>query len=410
MLGQSDLNSFTSGADAAKINAPNALALDAAGNLWVADQSNNRVLRFPNATTAKNGAAAAAVLGQSDFTSIAPATSRSGMNSPAGLCMDAAGTLWVADLFNNRVLRFDAAAAKPNGADADGVLGQADFITNLPGSVATSMNQPYGVATAPDGTLFVADSINSRVLRFTTAAQKPDGAAADGVLGQPTLEGGFSGTTAQRIASPMNIALDSAGTLAIADRNNHRCLLWTNAVSCADYAAAAIVLGQPDFTSTATSSARDRITDPLSVKFDAVGRLWAVDSSARRVLRFDPSVLRGSAFQPRVFASRVKRTANFRILNSGLLPARFQLTVRTKIRGKDAFRLRWTLDGVDISRRLRTGAVATRLLPLNESSRLLARARRKGAKTGRLRITLMLKAVSANYSALQASGRVKLKL
>ncbi len=70
---------------------------------------------------------------------------------------------------------------------ADGVLGQANFSTaaNPNPPDATSMNQPFGVAVDANGTLWVSDSWNYRVLRFDNAAAKANGAAADGVLGVP---------------------------------------------------------------------------------------------------------------------------------------------------------------------------------------------------------------------------------
>jgi sugar lactone lactonase YvrE len=120
----------------------------------VADTGNNRVLRFASSSALSNGAAAEGVLGQADFTS--GSQNRGGgiagntLNAPYGIAVDEAGRLWVADLFNNRVLRFDSAASKANGADADGVLGQADFTHNNynrgGGVAANTLYWPVGFA------------------------------------------------------------------------------------------------------------------------------------------------------------------------------------------------------------------------------------------------------------------------
>jgi hypothetical protein len=67
---------------------------------------NSRVLRFDNAATLANGAPADGVLGQPDFTSGLFDTTQSTMHFPRGLAIDSAGSLWVADNNNNRVLRF----------------------------------------------------------------------------------------------------------------------------------------------------------------------------------------------------------------------------------------------------------------------------------------------------------------
>jgi DNA-binding beta-propeller fold protein YncE len=125
--------------------------------LWVADNGNNRALRFDDAAGKANGAAADSVLGQPDFTSRAAAVTASGMNDPYGVAVDSADRLWVADYLNNRVLRF-------NGASADVVLGQPDVTSGLFAVTASGMLFPHGVVVDSAGYLWVADG--GRVLRF----------------------------------------------------------------------------------------------------------------------------------------------------------------------------------------------------------------------------------------------------
>jgi hypothetical protein len=122
--------------------------------------------------------------------------------------VDAAGRLWVADTLNNRVLRFDDAAAKPNGAPADGVLGQPDFVSR-DAATGSGLNAPFGVEADSAGRVWVADHSNNRVLRF-------DGAVADIVLGQPDFSSGNATTSATGMLFPRATAVDSAG-LWVAD-------------------------------------------------------------------------------------------------------------------------------------------------------------------------------------------------
>ena len=197
MLGQSSF--VTQGANrgglpaANTLNYPRGLAVDAAGRLWVADTFNHRVLRFDSAASKANGAAADGVLGQPDFTSTCAnrggaAAAQDSLNTPRGVAVDTAGRLWVADFSNHRLLRFDNAATKANGANADGVLGQANFtsasINRGSGVNINTLNSPFGLTVGSGGRLWVADTNNNRVLRFNNAASKADGADADGVLGQ----------------------------------------------------------------------------------------------------------------------------------------------------------------------------------------------------------------------------------
>jgi len=113
--------------------------------------------------------AADGVLGQLDFISQISAINATGMNLPGNVATDSNGRLWVADTSNNRVLRFDNAAFKANGAAADGVLGQPDFTSKVSTVSVTGMNSPTGLATDSTGNLWVADTSNNRVLYFVNS-------------------------------------------------------------------------------------------------------------------------------------------------------------------------------------------------------------------------------------------------
>jgi sugar lactone lactonase YvrE len=415
VLGQTNLDVGSPGTSASQLNNPGGLALDSSGRLWVADSGNNRVLRFDNASMKPNGANADAVLGQNDFVNVAPASTQSGMSSPAAVCVDNTGTLWIADTQNNRVLRFANAATKANGANADGVLGQPNFTSNaitIP-ATASSMNQPSGLCADSSGHLWVADTNDARVLRFDNAATEadPDGAPADHVLGQPSLIGGSSGTSAQLLSSPMNIDIDSTGLLAVSDKNNKRCLLWANAASLGDGADATLVLGQTSFNAQGQGGlTASQIGDPRSARFDAAGRLWVVDGSARRVLRFDRSRMLENSFQPQILTTRDKRSVTFTITNAGPLPAQFTLSTKVKALGNGKVRDRWLLDGANVTRAFRFGTVTTRPLSQGDATTLVYKpARLHGGGLGLLRLKVRLAAASTNYPTLTVAAATRLK-
>lgn len=87
---------------------PQGVAFDSRGDLWVAEEANNRVLEFSCTATAScvNGNEAVLVIGQSNFTTYAGATTQNGFIYPVGLAFDSSGNLWVADKGNSRVLEF----------------------------------------------------------------------------------------------------------------------------------------------------------------------------------------------------------------------------------------------------------------------------------------------------------------
>lgn len=265
VFGQSDFNGITanrgSNTAANTLNTPYGLAVAANGDLWIADQGNHRVIKIASAYTAASGSSASVVLGQTGFTSNSSGTSATTMQSPSGLNIDAADNLWVADMGNQRVLRFANATTKGNGAAADGVLGQADFYGSSPNrggsAAANTMSAPYGLTTSGT-TLWVAEYNNARVLRFANAAAKANGANADGVLGQAD----FTSTSANRggsiasntLSNTGGVAADAAGTLYVSDSNNSRVLIFSNAANKANGAAADNYLGATSFTATGNLS------------------------------------------------------------------------------------------------------------------------------------------------------------
>ena len=146
---------------------PTAVAVDSEGNLWVADNGNGRVLRFPkpNFDNKQPSPQADLVIGQSDFTiKNTDATSRT-LASPFGLAFHPDGHLLVSDSSHNRVLFY----RKPfsNGMAASAVFGQPDFFSTSAGSDTNRLNAPRHVSTDTDGRFYVADSGNNRVAIFS---------------------------------------------------------------------------------------------------------------------------------------------------------------------------------------------------------------------------------------------------
>ncbi|HEU4328251.1 MAG TPA: hypothetical protein VFS21_34255, partial [Roseiflexaceae bacterium] len=131
-----------------------------------------RVLRFDNAASKSDGAPADGVLGQPDFTSSTISTTQSGLYRVGAVEIDSAGRLWVADFGNARVLMFEAAATKPDGGAADLVLGQSGFTTGTPATSQEGLRSPWALTLDGDGHLWVTESSNNRVLMF-----EPDGPA-----------------------------------------------------------------------------------------------------------------------------------------------------------------------------------------------------------------------------------------
>ena len=228
VYGQPDFTTGTAATTSTGMTGPYGVCVDSADRLWVADTGNNRVLRFDSITTKPSGAAADGVLGQANFTTATPGSGNNGMVYPIGVTTSAGGSLYVTCPLANRVMRFDNASGLGANAPASAVLGQPDFATVTSGTTAVKMRFPFGAWITPDDSLWVADLSNRRVLRFNNASTKPSGAAADGVLGQPDFTSSLSATTRRGMDSPRNRPfVDTTGSLWVADRNNHRVLRFS---------------------------------------------------------------------------------------------------------------------------------------------------------------------------------------
>ncbi|HTB33552.1 MAG TPA: hypothetical protein VK842_01700, partial [bacterium] len=268
VVGQPDFTSNAPGTGANHLLDPNTADISGS-NLIVADTNNNRCLVFSPVPTA-NGASASGVVGQSDFNSVAAnagGLSASSIDYVPAFTVDADGNLWVADDGNNRVLRYNGI---PNtfAPPATLVLGQADFASNQPnrsGSTtvaqANGLYMPYDVNVA-GADVFVNEYGNSRISVFTCpptptptaspsgpACAPANGQAATFALGQPDLVSNVANNGGVGASSLFHSQRSfSDGTrLFVADSDNNRVLIY-NSLPSSMAQPADLVLGQADFT------------------------------------------------------------------------------------------------------------------------------------------------------------------
>ena len=204
-------------ATAATLDLPTALALDVAGNVYVADSNNHRVRRIASATgviatVAGNGIEAFA--GDNG-----PATAAS-IDSPNGLALDSSGNLTISDTHNGRLRRVSAATGLISTIAGAGVVGgnvQAFGGDNGP-ATAAGLALPRGLTMDSAGNLYFADSANHRIRRIS-----PTGTITT-VAGQGTenFAGDGAPAAAANLDSPRSVAISPAGLLTLADSDNQR--------------------------------------------------------------------------------------------------------------------------------------------------------------------------------------------
>ncbi|MBD2755285.1 NHL repeat-containing protein [Spirosoma validum] len=239
------------GAAPTQLSLPYGVWLDAAGNLYVGDYSNNRVQKFPpNANSATPGVTVAGGNGQG-----AGATQ---LVQPSGIFVDGAGNLYVADSFNNRVQKFppNANSATPGVTVAGG---------NGRGAAATQLDYPQCVFVDGAGYLFVSDFYNHRVLKYPPNSNS----ATPGV----TVAGGNGqGAAPTQLNQPVGVFVDGAGNLLVSDYVNNRVQKFP-----------------PNSTqaSTGVTVAANQLNQPVGVFVDGAGNLAVCSFS--QVLVYPPN-------------------------------------------------------------------------------------------------------------------------
>ena len=306
VLGQAAFNTNGAAATASAMNNPSTLAFNS-GNLWVVDTSNNRVLEFASASTLPAaGASASVVVGQTSFTSRSSSASATGLWGPTGIAFDSSGNLWVADTLNNRVLEYPSASLSSSGPAASLVVGQAAFApaNANEGSTVNSAGlfEPTSVAFDSSGNLWVADTLNNRILEYPSASLSSSGPSATLVVGQSVLtsgsaNGGSSYVNAAGLYTPISLAFNS-GNLWVSDMLNNRVLEYPLTSLSSSGPSATLVVGQSVLTSgtdSGNSPSASSLNDPSAQAFDSSGNLWVADTGNNRILEFKAPFYTGEA-------------------------------------------------------------------------------------------------------------------
>jgi len=192
----------------AELSGPQGVAVDASGNLYIADWGNQRI-RYVNSSGIITTIAGTGTTGFSGDGSLATAAT---FSDPAGVAVDASGAVYVADLNNGRVRRFIV------GGDMATFAGTATSVGDGGPSIDARLDSPNGVAVDGSGNLYIADISANRVRKVT-----PSGTITTLAGNGQTGYGGDNGPSSSAILyMPYWVAVDSAGNVYIADSANGR--------------------------------------------------------------------------------------------------------------------------------------------------------------------------------------------
>ena len=258
-------------ATSAQLKGPTGVAVDNAGNLYIADQANNRVREVAAATgvittVAGNGA--------QGFSGEGGAATSAAMYSPTDLTFDSAGNLYISDNANNRVRKVTIATGVITTVAGNGTAG---FTGDGSAATGAELNAPAGLAFDNAGNLYIADVTNNRIRQV---------AAGTGVIttyaGNGT--GGFAGdggaATSAQLNTPARVALDKTGNLFIADQSNNRVREVFQGTGIITTVAGNGTAGFSGDGGPGTTAAFDA---PIGISIDGAGNLYISDFHNNRV-------------------------------------------------------------------------------------------------------------------------------
>jgi uncharacterized protein (TIGR03437 family) len=238
----------------ARLGAAEGVAVDAAGNVYIADNIDNRVRKVSSSTGLISTVAGD---GHTGFAGDGAPANQALLDKPYGLAVDVLGNLYIADFGNGRVRK-----VSPDGTIRTLVGG------GVPGDgLGARLAGPRNVAVDTAGNLYISDFSDHRVYRVT-----PDGqissAAGTGVAGY----NGDGVAASARLNAPAGLAVDHQGTLYIADSGNNRIRTVAGGL-----------------ISTLLGGDEGGLARPTGLAVDGTGNLYIADSGNSRILKRDPA-------------------------------------------------------------------------------------------------------------------------
>jgi sugar lactone lactonase YvrE len=272
-------------ATSANLDQPSSVALDGAGNLYIADSAHNRI-RKVSATTGQISTVAG--IGAPAYTGDNGLATKATLDTPSGVALDGAGNIYIADTANNAIRMITA---------ADGIIttvagnGTAGYAGDKGPATSANLNGPLGISVDIGGNLFIADTANQRIRRVDASNGFITTVAGDGF----ESAGGFGGYTGDNgpatqaeLNLPYAVAFDIAGNMYVPDSANNRVRKIDTKGTITTYAGN----GQPGDMGDDGPAISAELHLPSGVTVDPAGNLYIADtqnSAIRKVSSASPN-------------------------------------------------------------------------------------------------------------------------
>ena len=270
-------------ASAAQLGSPAAIAFDSAGNVFFADYGSSRVRRIDAVSgviTTVAGSGEKCAHGYNPCGDGGSATSAL-LNLPEAIALDSAGNLFIADSVDNKIRRVDAVTQIITTVVGDGNPCANPSNTCGDGGAATAaqLNFPEGIAVDAAGNLYVSDTLDQRV-RLVSGGVINAFAGNGGFCRNPTTScGDGHPATLANLHKPQQVALDASGNLYIADTADHK-IRMVNTSGIISFVAGN---GSQGFAGDGGAAMSATLDLPVGVSIDGSGNILIADTGNQRV-------------------------------------------------------------------------------------------------------------------------------
>jgi len=275
LAGTGNIGSINGIGKLASFNGPSGVAVDGGGNVYVADSGNNLIRKITADGTVSTLAGTVVAVDTSNTITNAPLFS-----GPSGVAVDASGNVYVADAGNNRIC-----VVSPSGVTRT-LAGKGSAGSNNGASASATFDNPTGVAVDISGNVYVADLLNNMIRKIS-----PTGVVST-LAGNGSIGSKDGIDTAARFYFPNSLTADASGNVYVTDDINNliRKIAPDGTVTTL---AGSGVAGAQNGIGTAAS-----FSDPAGITVDASGNLYVADANNNLIRKMTPdgtvSTLAGS--------------------------------------------------------------------------------------------------------------------
>jgi sugar lactone lactonase YvrE len=258
----------------ATLSTPSAVAVDSAGNLYIADSRNSRIRRVDGTTGVVTTVAGTGI---TSFGGDGGPAAAAALNFPTGVAVDRSGNVFIADTFNRRIRRVDAASQIITTYAG---TGSGTFSGDGGPATAAGLSFPNAVAVDASGNLYISDRDGFRIRKVDPATRTITTVAGTSF----GFDGDGGPATAAKIWGPSGVAVDEAGNIYIADTTNNRVRKIAAATQIITTVAGSGA-NSSEFYGDGGPATAAALPSPKGVAVDADGNLYIVDNAAERVLK-----------------------------------------------------------------------------------------------------------------------------